>query len=63
MPWVAGCQVMGIYAYRELEREYPRALVGLTDISARRSVRGSLGKTAMSFTAAVAVVSGDGEPR
>ncbi len=51
MPWAAACQVMGIYAYRELEREHPRALVGLTDISARRSVRGSLGRTVMSFTA------------
>lgn len=51
IPWAAACQVMGIFAYRELEREHPRALVGLTDISARRSVRGSLGKTVMSFTA------------
>ncbi len=51
MPWAAGCQVMGIFAYRELERDYPRALVGLTDISARKTVRASLGKTVMSFTA------------
>jgi len=51
MPWAAGCQVIGIFAYRELESEHPRALVGLTDISARRSVRHSLGKTVMSFTA------------
>jgi uncharacterized protein (DUF169 family) len=51
IPYAAGCQVMGILAYRELEREHPRALVGLTDISARKNVRGSLGKNVMSFTA------------
>ena len=52
MPWAAGCQVPGIYAYRELERERPRGLVGLTDISARRNVRASLGENVLSFTAA-----------
>jgi len=51
IPWGAGCQVIGIFAYRELERDHPRALVGLTDISARRCVRGSLGKNVFSFTA------------
>jgi hypothetical protein len=51
VPWAAGCQVMGIFGYRELEREHPRAIVGLTDISARERVRASLGKDVMSFTA------------
>ncbi|HWR14376.1 MAG TPA: DUF169 domain-containing protein [Terriglobales bacterium] len=51
MPWAAGCQVIGIYSYQELDRENPRALVGLTDISARKSVRRTLGKHVMSFTA------------
>lgn len=50
MPWGAGCQVMGVFAYREMESAQPRALVGLTDISARRSVRGSLGANVLSFT-------------
>lgn len=50
-PWGAGCQVMGIIAYRELEREHPRAVVGLADLSARRSVRPLLGSRVMSFTA------------
>lgn len=50
MPWAAGCQVMGIYAYRELEREHPRALVGMTDISARKNTRAAFGKHVMSFT-------------
>ncbi len=51
IPWAAGCQLLGILAYRELNREYPRALVGLTDISARKNVRGPLGKNVLSFTA------------
>ena len=50
VPWGAGCQVMGIFAYRELERAHPRALVGLTDLSARLNVRASLGKNVLSFT-------------
>ncbi len=51
VPWAAGCQVMGIFAYRELERERPRALIGMTDISARDNVRPLLGGNVMSFTA------------
>lgn len=51
VPWAAGCQVPGIYAYRELERDRPRGLVGLTDITARRNVRTVLGAHVLSFTA------------
>jgi hypothetical protein len=51
LPWAAGCQQIGIFAYSELQREHPRAVVGLTDISARHAVRASLGKNVMSFTA------------
>ncbi len=51
IPWGAACQVMGILAYRELDQAYPRALVGMTDISARKNTRASLGKHVMSFTA------------
>ena len=51
VPWAAGCQVMGIHAYRELERECPRGLIGLTDISARKNVRPMLGEHVLSFTA------------
>lgn len=50
IPYAAGCQVIGIHGYRELDRPRPRAIVGLTDISARRTVRGSLGKNVLSFT-------------
>jgi hypothetical protein len=41
---------MGIFAYRELERAHPRALVGMTDLSARLNVRASLGRNVLSFT-------------
>jgi uncharacterized protein (DUF169 family) len=51
IPWGAGCQVMGIFAYQELERERPRGLVGMTDLSARKNVRSVLGQHVMSFTA------------
>lgn len=51
MTYAAGCQVMGILAYREMQRVQPRALVGMTDISARRNVRGLLGTDVLSFTA------------
>ncbi len=51
IPWAAACQVLGIYAYRELDREHPRGLVGMMDITARRNVRATLGKNALSFTA------------
>ncbi len=51
VPWAAGCQVPGIFAYRELERDRPRGLIGLTDITARRNVRTILGEHALSFTA------------
>ena len=51
VPWAAACQVLGIYAYRELERERPRGLIGLTDISPRKNVRSVLGKHVLSFTA------------
>jgi hypothetical protein len=51
IPWAAACQVMGIFAYRELEREHPRALVGMIDIMARKHVRAALGEHSLSFTA------------
>jgi hypothetical protein len=51
VPWAAGCQVIGIFGYRELGQEHPRGLIGMTDVSARNTVRPSLGKNLMSFTA------------
>jgi hypothetical protein len=51
IPWAAGCQTLGIYAYREAARERPRGVVGLTDLSARLAVRRQLGDHLMTFTA------------
>lgn len=43
MPYAAGCQTIGIYPYREAASAKPRAVVGLTDLSARVYVRKQLG--------------------
>jgi uncharacterized protein (DUF169 family) len=50
IPYAAGCQTIGIYPYREATSENPRAVVGLTDISARIFIRKQLGDNLMSFT-------------
>jgi uncharacterized protein (DUF169 family) len=49
IPYAAGCQTIGIYPYREATSENPRAVVGLTDISARVFIRKQLGENLMSF--------------
>ncbi|MHB9131025.1 MAG: DUF169 domain-containing protein [Armatimonadota bacterium] len=38
IPQAAGCQGIGILPYLEAEREYPRAVVGMMDVSARPCV-------------------------
>lgn len=43
IPHAAGCQSLGILTYREAASDRPRAVVGLNDPSARRTVR-KLGK-------------------
>jgi uncharacterized protein (DUF169 family) len=35
IPWAAGCQTIGIYPFLEAKSENSRAVVGLTDLSAR----------------------------
>ena len=42
IPYAAGCQTIGIYPYREAKSAKPRAVVGLTDLSARVYVRKQL---------------------
>jgi uncharacterized protein (DUF169 family) len=49
IPFAAGCQTIGIYPYREAESDQPRAVVGLTDLSARLSIRKQLGDNILSF--------------
>jgi len=43
IPYAAGCQTIGIYPYREEQSARPRAVVGMTDLSARVYVRKQLG--------------------
>jgi len=49
IPWAAGCQTIGIFPLYEAEQENPRAVVGLTDISARKYVRSLLGADSLTF--------------
>ncbi len=50
VPFAAGCQQIGIFPYREARSELPRAVVGLTDISARKNVRNQLDRNVFTFT-------------
>jgi uncharacterized protein (DUF169 family) len=45
-PFGAGCHSVCIFPYREAEAEKPRAVIGLTDVSARKQVD----KDILSFT-------------
>ena len=49
IPFSAGCQTIGIFAYREARAERQRAIIGLTDLSARKYTR-KLGADLMTFT-------------
>ena len=56
IPYAAGCQTIGIYPYREAGSDRPRAVVGLTDLSARVYVRKQLGgRDFMTFAAPFAL--------
>lgn len=50
IPYAAGCQVMGVFSYREARSAQPRCVVGLMDLSARQFLRAQLGKEVVSFT-------------
>ena len=50
VPFAAGCQAAGIALYNEQKREFPRAIVGMIDISARINVRHLLPKDMLSFS-------------
>jgi uncharacterized protein (DUF169 family) len=45
----AGCQSIGILAYQEIDRENPRAVIGLTDTAARTYTAASLGHDVLTF--------------
>ncbi len=48
-PFAAGCQSIGILAYNEMDKENPRGVIGLIDISARTYSTRQLGKDALTF--------------
>ena len=50
VPFGAGCQQIGIFAYREAQSESPRAVLGLTDLSARNNLKKLLDRNVFSFT-------------
>lgn len=49
VPWAAGCQTIGIFAYKEANSDKPKAVIGLMDISARKYVRKQLGDDIFTF--------------
>ena len=51
IPFCAGCAGIALYPFDEARQARPRAVIGLTDISARFYLRKLLGKDILSFTA------------
>ena len=49
-PFAAGCQAVGLYAYDEEEKDRPKAVAGLMDLSARLYLRNHFGKNVMSMS-------------
>lgn len=50
VPFSAGCASLALYPFHEAGQAHPRAVIGLTDISARFYLRKPLGKDILSFT-------------
>jgi len=50
VPMGAGCQQIGIFAFKQTEAQTPKAVLGLTDISARNNIKNQLGRELLSFT-------------
>jgi uncharacterized protein (DUF169 family) len=56
IPYAAGCQTIGIYPYREAKSAKPRAVVGMTDLTARVYIRKQLNNpNLMTFAAPFAL--------
>lgn len=49
-PYMAGCQAIGIFSYKEARSTQPRCVVGLIDLSARQFLRGQAGRDKLTFT-------------
>jgi uncharacterized protein (DUF169 family) len=50
IPYAAGCQAIGLYAYQEAEAEHPKAIAGPMDLSARLYLRNQFGENVMSMS-------------
>jgi hypothetical protein len=50
IPHLAACQATGVLAYREAASAAPRCIAGMTDITARKYLKGVLGNSMLSFT-------------
>jgi hypothetical protein len=50
IPWGAGCQSIGIFTFREARSDRPRAVVGMTDISARKYMNRQFGRDLLTFS-------------
>ncbi len=50
VPMGAGCHQTGIFPYREAESDRPRAVIGMTDISARKYLMKMMDPGVLSFT-------------
>ena len=48
-PFAAGCQSVGVLAYAEMNKEFPRAIIGNTDISSRLYSSHLLGTDLLTF--------------
>lgn len=55
IPYAAGCQTIGIYPYQEAKLAQPRAVIGLTDLSARVYIRKQLGDNLLTFAIPLAL--------
>ncbi|HTF99332.1 MAG TPA: DUF169 domain-containing protein [Nitrospirota bacterium] len=55
IPFAAGCQTIGIYPYREAKSAKPRAVAGLTDLSARVHINRQLAPNLMTFAVPLAL--------
>jgi len=55
IPYAAGCQTIGIYPYSEAKSVKPRAVIGLTDLSARVYIRKQLGDNLLTFAMPLAL--------
>jgi COG2043 family uncharacterized protein len=50
IPHAAACQITGLLSYHEAASDSPRCLVGMTDITARKYLKSSIGDGHLSFT-------------